>query len=135
MDRSDLPRTLRQVNGRSKLNVDLSGVQKDTEALRTEFEVRYITLSNVVTDNAGDIAALAQEIEELKVLPDWVEPVQSNVDLGGFGGDLALSRVRLPPVVENSVLAQTGETSINVTITVRLRAAAQLINPSWTKET
>ena len=81
MDRSEATKTLRQINGRTQVAVDLTSVQ-----------TKFAQVDESIGDLSIDVANLAQDLADLQVLPNWVHPVQPDVALSNFGGCMPPSR-------------------------------------------
>ena len=67
MDRSEVTKTLRQINGRTQVAVDLTSVQ-----------TKFAQVDESIGDLSIDVANLPQDLADLQVLPD-VATLSNNV--------------------------------------------------------
>ena len=65
MDRSTAQRTLRQINGRTRLTVDLSEPLGLLEDLSNRFEIRFDEVEGDIQGNGNGFLALSNNIDRL----------------------------------------------------------------------
>ena len=140
MDRSDLSRTLRQINGRTRLAVDLSEVEINLDQLDQKTEglsnsllaavERVDGLSNRVDQAEDDIAALSNRVDQAE---DDIAALSNRV--GQAEDDIAALAQDLDDVLPDWVTVEQENVSLSAfggsLDYTRLTNAPDLLTPAW----